>query len=75
MLVLLVTFIAAALGVVWKFGALNWDQIVALGSSILGWSMWTVAIAFAYACLERLFPNTLCPGPAQDATAPRADGA
>ncbi len=74
MTLLLVAFITAALVVAWKFGGLGIDQMAYLGNMVVGWSLWTLGVAIAYAGLEKLFPSVLCPPPADDASVPRADG-
>jgi hypothetical protein len=66
------TFIAAALVVAWKFGGLGIDQFVALFKMLIGWTLWTAAIAIAYAGLERFFPGVLC-ARATDEPKPQAD--
>ena|SRR3954454_3133626 len=74
MLALLMAFIAAALTAGWTFGAIGVDQIVTLANMIVGWTLWTVAVAFAYSRLENLFPGVLCPRHSDEVSAPRAEG-
>ena len=48
------------------------EQTLYLAQMVLGWTAWTCLVAFAYAGLEKLFPDILCAPHVEDPPAPNS---